>query len=159
MSTQHIAKNRIVYECNVCNYTTYNKYDYEKHIKTIKHVNKSLATKSSTLATNLSQKSQDHNFICFNCNKHYKDKVITDEYEGLLKLIRLTHKYKGLFKNAILYATGEQNKETKSNYCIEILKVDIYGNKKTNKCASFITENNNVLLDLKKLNNYGTNKI
>ena len=92
-------------------------------------------------------------------NKHYKDKVITDEYEGLLKLIRLTHKYKGLFKNAILYATGEQNKETKSNYCIEILKVDIYGNKKTNKCASFITENNNVLLDLKKLNNYGTNKI
>lgn len=92
-------------------------------------------------------------------NKHYKDKVITDEYEGLLKLIRLTHKYKDTFKNAILYSTLDPKKETKSNYCIEILKVDIYGNKKTNKAAVFKTENNNVFLDLVKLNTYGTQKI
>lgn len=92
-------------------------------------------------------------------NKHFKDQVITDEYEGLLKLIRLTHKYNGTFKNAILYATNDIKKETKSNYCIEILKVDIYGNKKTNKAASFITENKNVVLDLKRLNTYGTQKI
>lgn len=92
-------------------------------------------------------------------NKHYKDKVVTDEYEGLLKLIRLTHKYKDTFKNAILYSTLDPKKETKSNYCIEILKVDIYGNKKTNKAATFKTENNNVFLDLVKLNTYGTQKI
>ena len=35
-------------------------------------------------------------------NKHFKDQVITDEYEGLLKLIRLTHKYKDTFKNDII---------------------------------------------------------
>jgi macrodomain Ter protein organizer (MatP/YcbG family) len=92
-------------------------------------------------------------------NKHYKDKVITDEYEGLLKLIRLTHKYKDTFKNAILYATVDPKKEVSSNYCVEILKVDIYGNKKTNKAATFKTENNNVHLDLVKLNTYGTQKI
>lgn len=92
-------------------------------------------------------------------NKHYKDQVIIDEYEGLLKLIRLTHKYQGTFKNAILYSTMDQKKETKSNYCLEVLKVDIYGNKKTNKAVSFITENKNVILDLKRLNTYGTNKI
>jgi len=74
MSTQNIAKNRIVYECSICNYTSYNKYDYAKHNNTIKHKNNDLATKTPTLATNLSQKSQDHIFICFNCNKHYKDK-------------------------------------------------------------------------------------
>jgi Zn-dependent M16 (insulinase) family peptidase len=50
-------------------------------------------------------------------------------------------------------------KETKSNYHIEVLKVDIYGNQKTNKAVSFITENKNVILDLKRLNTYGTNKI
>ena len=33
-----------------------------------------MATKPAILATNLSQKSQDHNFICYNCNRHYKDK-------------------------------------------------------------------------------------
>lgn len=92
-------------------------------------------------------------------NKHYKDRVITDEYEGLLKLVRLAHKYQGTFKNAILYTTLDLKKETKSNYCIEVMKTDIYGNRKTNKAVSFITENNNVILDLKRLNTYGTNKI
>ena len=85
-------------------------------------------------------------------NKHYKDTVIVDEYEGLLKLIRLTHKYKDTFKNAILYATMDQDKQTKSNYCVEILKVDIYGNKKTNSFATFKNQNNNVHLDLVRLN-------
>lgn len=92
-------------------------------------------------------------------NKHYKDQVIIDEYEGLLKLIRLANKYKGTFKNAILYSTIDLNKETKTNYYIEVFKVDIYGNQKTNKAVSFITENKNVILDLKRLNTYGTNKI
>lgn len=92
-------------------------------------------------------------------NKHYKDQVIIDEYEGLLKLIRLANKYKGTFKNAILYSTIDLQKETKSNYYIEVFKVDIYGNQKTNKAVSFITENKNVILDLKRLNTYGTNKI
>lgn len=92
-------------------------------------------------------------------NKHYKDQVIIDEYEGLLKLIRLANKYKGTFKNAILYSTTDLKKETKSNYYIEVFKVDIYGNQKTNKAVSFITENKNVILDLKRLNTYGTNKI
>lgn len=92
-------------------------------------------------------------------NKHYKDQVIIDEYEGLLKLIRLANKYKGTFKNAILYSTIDVQKETKSNYYIEVFKVDIYGNQKTNKAVSFITENKNVILDLKRLNTYGTNKI
>ena len=85
-------------------------------------------------------------------NKHYLDRVIIDEYEGLLKLIRLTHKYKDTFKNAILYATMDQDKQTKSNYCVEILKVDIYGNKKTNPVAGFKNENKNVFLDLDRLN-------
>ena len=74
MSTQNVAKNRIIYECNICNYNTCNKYDYEKHIKTLKHKNNDSATNPAILATNLSQKSQDHNFTCYNCNRHYKDK-------------------------------------------------------------------------------------
>ena len=74
MATQNIAKNRIFYVCNICLYNTSNKYDYEKHINTLKHKNKVLSTNATDLATILSHKSQHDDFICFNCNKHYKDK-------------------------------------------------------------------------------------
>ena len=75
MATEKVAKSRNIFECNLCDYKSSNKYDYEKHIKTIKHKNNILATKTPILATNLSQKSPDHNFLCYNCNKHYKDKT------------------------------------------------------------------------------------
>jgi hypothetical protein len=75
MATKKVAKSRNNFECILCHYITSNKYDYEKHLKTIKHKTNILATKPPILATNLSQKSQDHNFLCYNCNKHYKDKT------------------------------------------------------------------------------------
>ena len=68
-----IAKNRICYECKKCDYTTCNKYDYDKHQKTIKHLSNDLAM----FSINLSQKSQAKSFTCKDCNKDYKD------YSGL----------------------------------------------------------------------------
>ena len=70
-------KCRNIYECKLCDYNTYNKYDYEKHTNTIKHKNHFLAMKIDKSAINLSQKSQDHKHSCNNCNKEYKD------YSGL----------------------------------------------------------------------------
>ena len=75
MATEKVAKSRNIFECKLCDYKSCNKYDYEKHLNTIKHKTNILATKSPILATNLSQKTQDHNFLCYNCNKHYKDKT------------------------------------------------------------------------------------
>jgi hypothetical protein len=67
------------YLCNCCDYNTCNKFDYEKHMQTIKH-------KSNFMAINgniLSQKSQTNEdtklFTCQPCNKSYKD------YSGLWK--------------------------------------------------------------------------
>ena len=31
---ENIAKNRKIIECNICDYNTSNKYDFEKHCKT-----------------------------------------------------------------------------------------------------------------------------
>ena len=104
-------------------------------------------------------------------NKHYKDQVIIDEYEGLLKLIRLANKYKGTFKNAILYSTIDLNKETKSNYYIEVFKVDIYGNgwpsfKKhkihkyiKNKKLSEVIAQSNICLNILKKQNLGAHNM
>jgi hypothetical protein len=70
---EKVAKNRKFYTCSDCDYNTCNKYDYEKHVKTIKHKNAILSTKSGDLATFLSQKSQKIAFLC-ECGKTYKDK-------------------------------------------------------------------------------------
>jgi len=59
-------KNRIIYECNFCDYNTSNKFDFEKHNNTIKH-------KNTVLSMGLSQKSQKKIYTCCNCNKEYKD--------------------------------------------------------------------------------------
>ena len=62
-------KYRKEYECKKCHYITFNKYDFEKHINTIKHISNDLAIES----IELSQKSQEKKFICSQCNKEYKD--------------------------------------------------------------------------------------
>ena len=80
-----IAKNRKMYECKKCDYITCNKYDFDKHNKTNKHLLTDLAMSNGDLAINLSQKSQENNFVCQFCNKKYKDN------SGLWK-----HKSKGI---------------------------------------------------------------
>jgi hypothetical protein len=62
-------KYRKEYECKKCDYITFNKYDFEKHINTLKHASNVLAMES----IELSQKSQEKKFICKQCNKEYKD--------------------------------------------------------------------------------------
>ena len=68
MSTEKSQENRIVFGCKICDYNTYNKYDFKKHINTNKHKINESAIKS----TDLSQKSQ-HYLTC-KCGKIYKDK-------------------------------------------------------------------------------------
>ena len=72
LAIANIAKNRKYYECKSCDYKTFNKYDYDKHIQTIKHLKHGLSINS----INLSQKSQKK-FTCNECSKEYKD------YSGL----------------------------------------------------------------------------
>ena len=62
-------KNRHKYLCEKCHYSTFNKFDFDKHNKTIKHSNNDLAIS----AISKSEKSQKNRFICQSCNKEYKD--------------------------------------------------------------------------------------
>lgn len=45
-----IAKNRKNYECKNCDYITCNKYDFDKHTKTNKHLFNDLAMSNGDLA-------------------------------------------------------------------------------------------------------------
>ena len=67
------GKNRINYECKSCDYITFNKFDYTKHLNTEKHKNATKSTKINVLATDLSQKSQKNTYCC-ECGSSYKDR-------------------------------------------------------------------------------------
>ena len=53
--------------CEICEYTCYKKYNWDRHILTTKHQN---ATK---LNKNEAEKEQKN--LCENCNKEYKDRT------------------------------------------------------------------------------------
>jgi len=99
-SIAKIAKNRNDFVCTLCDYNTSNKYDYEKHIKTIKHKTNQSAIKPCDLSIKLNKKSQDDKFICETCTKSYKD------YSGLWR-----HKKK--CKNMNIDDSNEENENIK----------------------------------------------
>ena len=66
-------KNRKKYECKTCDYITFNKFDFEKHVITIKHINKEKSMENGDLAMFFDKKSQEKIFTCENCFKEYKD--------------------------------------------------------------------------------------
>ena len=59
----HGAKSLYLYECKCCNYNTYKKGDYGRHIQTGKH-------KNNELLVNISETSTK-SYIC-ECGKTYK---------------------------------------------------------------------------------------
>jgi len=83
---------------------------------------------------------------------------VTDEYEGLKKLIRLAHvAHKDDIKVMVIWATlADQPLTSGNNYDYEILKVSKAGEKQ-NKCVSFRQIGNNSILDTAKLM-YQSNK-
>jgi len=70
-SIAKIAKNRKIYECKLCDYTTFNSYDIKKHNDTIKHKINGSSTSDGDLAIPI-EKSQKK-YKCYNCCKTYRD--------------------------------------------------------------------------------------
>jgi len=88
-------------------------------------------------------------------NKTYNKERLVDEYEGLLKLLRLINKYKGEYKNAIIYTNLEADKPTTANYNYQVAFFDYFGNSKTNNAVTFMTKGKDNLLNIDHLKLYG----
>lgn len=85
-------------------------------------------------------------------SKQYNNKTLIDEHQGLIKLMKFANDLKGQYKNAIIYATTDEKKNfVESNYNIEVIKLDIYCNQKTNKFVTFANDQENVLLNVKQI--------
>lgn len=65
-SNQKVAKSSTSFECEKCNYITHKKFNFEKHLLTRRH-------QESMEINDLVAKSSKKEFICFICDKKYKD--------------------------------------------------------------------------------------
>ena len=70
MATQKTIKNTKIYNCELCDFVTSNSGDYKRHIATLKHQKRQLATIGNHLAT----PKNSATYVCNNCNKKYCDK-------------------------------------------------------------------------------------
>lgn len=76
--------------CNLCNYETSNKYDWNKHITTMKHLkhsNKNLK-KPKEVALEKSSSLVKKEFICPVCNKEYKYKSGLSRHKKICKPVK-----------------------------------------------------------------------
>ena len=128
-SNQNVAKNGPKYSCENCAYYTSNHYDYKKHIKTIKHK----SCDKSIFSMDENKKSQEHNFICENCNKKYKDnsglwrhKQKCNSNNNEMNINKEPIQTDSTDKELINYLIKE-NQDFK-NLILEIVKKDSYNN-------------------------------
>ncbi len=65
-----VAKSRKSYYCECCDYTTSRKNDWDKHLKTKKHIGQCF-----TFVSKKSQKVAQKKFICDICDKVFKSRT------------------------------------------------------------------------------------
>lgn len=68
MATKKMTKNDKYFFCEICDFNTCKKTNFNIHLQTQKHINNNLATPSNI-------KNDESNFICNNCNKLYNDRT------------------------------------------------------------------------------------
>jgi len=73
MAIAKIAKNRKVYICETCHYSTSNLFDFNKHNQTKKHSQSGLSMAIDDLSMLCDKKIATKVFSCPTCNKVYKD--------------------------------------------------------------------------------------
>jgi hypothetical protein len=82
-----------------------------------------------------------------------------DEYESLVKLLRIVKNNHGEYKNAIIYATVDEIPEVKKvNYNYEVAKFNFYGQHTENEYVTFKAGATDFKMDLGKLK-LGSKKI
>jgi len=108
-----------LYECNFCNYNTYKKGDYGRHIQTLKH-------KNNELLINISEKMSTKSYIC-ECGKTYKHN------QSLY-----THRKKCTFVNL------EISNSMEVNDCKDIVDQNQNQNINNNMIMKLFTENNDI---------------
>jgi hypothetical protein len=134
-SNEKNSKKLLKYSCETCDFTTSNKNDYTRHIKTVKHKN----TVSQCFSI---EKTQKNSFYC-ECGKIYKD------YSGLWR-----HKKKCIIEEQIEESTDTNN--TTNEISPELIMSVLQQNK---ELQTMLMEQNKTIIELSKNNSITNNSI
>ena len=158
MSTDLVPESSIKYVCNICDYFTSRKSQYDRHITTAKHQNLQKATKINNLVPESST-----SFLC-NCGKKYKDR--TGLWRHKKKCIKTENinndneddddEEDSPGKNKIIMNIIKQNQEFK-DLIIEQNKQNQELQKQMLEMASKQNITNNSIVNSKVVNNFNLN--
>jgi hypothetical protein len=147
MATKKTQKNAYNFVCENCHFKSVNKYDYKRHLSTVKHKNNALSTcfvKGKEYSIDLD--TDIKKYKCDNCCKLFSDR------SGLWR-----HKknYKCFEKEMI---TNEDSKDDKE-LILEILKQNTELIKENSEFKQLMLEQNKTMTELAKNAGYNTNNI
>jgi hypothetical protein len=84
------------YVCEKCDYICYKKYNWDKHLTTIKHIKE---TQETSLETKNGKKWHQENFTCDSCNKSYKNRSGLWKHKQKCNFTQEKHKINGMNKD------------------------------------------------------------
>lgn len=86
IDNKKMQKNAITYECKVCDFIAFNKYNYNKHLSTLKHKNNENDNNDNKkVVKNI--KNEVNVFVCEHCNKSYTYKSGLSRHKKTCKFI------------------------------------------------------------------------
>ena len=86
IDNKKMQKNAITYECKVCDFIAFNKYNYNKHLSTLKHKNNENDNNDNKKVVK-NVKNEINVFICEHCNKSYTYKSGLSRHKKTCKFI------------------------------------------------------------------------
>jgi hypothetical protein len=149
MATEKYQKLSCFYKCELCDYNTSYKSNYDKHIFTAKHQKKYF---SNALATNYNEKvSESIKYQCQNCNRIYQDRTGLWRHNKKCGSI-VNHENKQTLEgqtnsiytltNLVLEVVKSNNELQKQNNELQKNVIEIYKNSVPNTNIQNINSNN-----------------
>ena len=137
-SNPKVVKSRRNFGCEICDYKSCRKFDYDKHIQTEKH-------KSVSSAIISNQKTTNTFFTCI-CGKSYQDNSgLWRHKKKCHDKLELIHNYDGLANNEIISNSSNDNDASLVNISndtlIELLK-------QNNEFKELLVEQSKMIIDL-----------
>ena len=109
-----VAESSHKYCCDICQYYTDKKSNYDKHLGTLKHLN---STESTNVAEKVAESSHKP-FICLNCNANFKERTGLWKHT---KICNLNNDKTDNDEGTLVKYLMNENKELK-NMIIEVCK-------------------------------------
>jgi hypothetical protein len=140
MATKKTQKNAYNFVCEICDFKSVNKYDYKRHLSTVKHKINALSTEYiKDLDTDINKYTCDH------CSKLFSDR------SGLW---RHKKKYKCFEKETI---SNEDDSKDDKELILEILKQNTELIKENSEFKQLMLEQNKTMTELAKNAGYNNN--